>query len=334
VVEPVATSAAARASWRGAEFVVVGADLAAAVVAAGLPRRTGLVIVTDLPPDDAVWRSAVALGVGHVLQLPADEPVLAELLGVALDTDAIDGRVIAVVGGCGGAGASTLAAALAVSSAAVGDTMLVDGDVLGGGLDVLLGVEREPGARWSDLAATKGRLGAAALSSALVSASRLRLLSWGRDPADVVTPDAAAAVMAAASRAFAVTVVDLPRWLGPATQPLIAAADAVVVVVPATVRATAAAISAVSRLARDGNELRLVVRDPGGGRLRSSEVAAALGLVVTATYRSEPAVVRAADRGQPPLRQPRGSRRRTHGSLGEACRRVLAELDAAKRVAA
>jgi hypothetical protein len=70
-----------------------------------------------------------------------------------------------------------------------------------------------------------------------------------------------------------------------------------------------------------------VVRDPGSGQLAAAEVGEALGLAVQAAYRSEQSVIRAADRGQPPLR-------RARGSLHHACEHVLAELPAATRVAA
>ncbi|MGZ4743893.1 MAG: P-loop NTPase [Oryzihumus sp.] len=67
-------------------------------------------------------------------------------------------HVIGVVGGSGGVGATVLAAALATRAAATGRTVAcVDGDVLGGGLDVTFGLEQEPGLRWPDLAAALGR---------------------------------------------------------------------------------------------------------------------------------------------------------------------------------
>ena len=60
-----------------------------------------------------------------------------------------------VVGGSGGVGASTFAAVLAAVTARA---MLVDIDVVGGGIDVLLGIEDVPGARWSGLRVGGGRL--------------------------------------------------------------------------------------------------------------------------------------------------------------------------------
>jgi secretion/DNA translocation related CpaE-like protein len=316
-VEVVGASVGARAAWRAAQIVVVGSDLAAAVAAAGLPRRGDVVVVTAGEPDEELWRATVGLGAGRLLVLPGDEQRLVELLSDALEVTAVAASTIAVVGGCGGAGASTLAAALAITAARASQTLLIDGDWFGGGLDVLLGVEQRPGARWPDLAGTRGRLGTAALSEAVLRVDGLAVLSWDRSGAAHLEADAAAAVMSAATRAFSWVVLDLPRCLDAASAGLAAAADLAVIVVPATVRATAAAAMVAGQLVASCPQLRLVVRDAGAGRLAVAEVAAALGLSVIATVQSEAGVALAAQRGEPPLRRPRGS-------LAQACRAVLA----------
>src|SRR5690349_916184 len=64
------------------------------------------------------------------------------------------GLVLGVVGGSGGVGASSFAAVLAATA---GRSLLVDLDVAGGGLDVVLGIEAEAGARWSGLHLAGGR---------------------------------------------------------------------------------------------------------------------------------------------------------------------------------
>jgi hypothetical protein len=59
--------------------------------------------------------------------------------------------VVGVVGGSGGVGASTFAAVLALGAARAtrGPAVLIDLDPIGGGIDVLLGVQSIPGLRWS-----------------------------------------------------------------------------------------------------------------------------------------------------------------------------------------
>jgi secretion/DNA translocation related CpaE-like protein len=115
--------------------------------------------------------------------------------------------VIGVVGGRGGAGASTFAAVLAAMAGLGGRALLVDLDPLAGGVDVLLGVESVPGARWSGLRLDGGRLDAAALLDGLPSWGRVAVLAADRDP----PPTSVSQVLDVAARSGPV-VVDLGRW--------------------------------------------------------------------------------------------------------------------------
>ena len=112
--------------------------------------------------------------------------------------------VIGVVGGSGGVGASSFAAVLA---AAAGGALLVDLDVTGGGMDVTLGIESVPGARWSGLRLAGGRLDPAALVGGLPRWRRVPVLA--ADVADL-DPDAVLQVLDVARTAGPV-VLDLPR---------------------------------------------------------------------------------------------------------------------------
>ena len=70
-----------------------------------------------------------------------------------------NGCVVGVAGGSGGVGASVLVAALGVRAVTAGRTAVcVDGQRLGGGLDVTLGLEQERGLRWPDLAGVRGQV--------------------------------------------------------------------------------------------------------------------------------------------------------------------------------
>jgi secretion/DNA translocation related CpaE-like protein len=318
-VELVVDSAAVRGRWNLAAAVVVGADLAPSIAAAGLPRRADVVVVTSSAVDPELWRTAVEIGASRVVALPEDERILVEVLTDVVDASTTSvgaAGVIGVLGGCGGAGASTLAAAVAVTGAAAVATALIDMDPMGGGLDVVLGLEQQSGARWPELAATRGRLGAATLRDALVRSGSLSLLSWGRAAGNTPSVEATGAVLDAAVRGHRIVVVDLPRCLHPPGALAASAADLLVLVVPATVRAAAAAAAVVAALPAGIGRIRLIVRDPGGGRLTAAEIGNALGLPVLATLRTEQSVVAAASRGDPPLR-------RKHGSLAEVSRAVV-----------
>src|SRR5690606_35824862 len=110
-------------------LVAVGLDEADAVARVGLPRRPGVVVVGfDGDDEAAAWRYGVAVGAETVLFLPQHAEALVERLG-----DAADGQnravTVGVTGARGGAGASTLAAALALSAGARAlRTVLVDTD--------------------------------------------------------------------------------------------------------------------------------------------------------------------------------------------------------------
>jgi secretion/DNA translocation related CpaE-like protein len=318
-VEVVASSGGLRAVWRSPAVLVVGSDLAAVTASARLPHRPAVVVVATDAPDDALWRSTIELGATGLLVMPGDERRLVDLLSDAAEEAPPGESTIAVIGGCGGAGASTLALGLALTSARAGLTALIDGDRFGGGLDVLLGIEQRPGMRWPDLAATRGRLGVAALTDALPWVDELAVLSWDRNGSVDLAVDAAAAVMNAAVRGFRSVVIDLPRRFDPGSTALVRSADVVVMLVPATVRGTAAAAMIAAELASECPQVQLVVRDAGAGRLTVGEVSGALGLQVIASLHSEPGVAVAAERGESPIRRGRGS-------LHDACCAVLAAV--------
>lgn len=304
------------AGWRSADVVIVGADLAPAIAASDPGRRQGVVVITAGPRDDGLWRAAVELGAIGLFSVPQEERDIVELMAEISEPAVSASSVLAVIGGCGGAGASTLAAALALTSSRSRPTVVIDGDRLGGGLDVLLGIEQSPGLRWAELATTRGRLQSASFSGRLPQAAGCALLSWDRGGNEVATPDATAAVVAAASRAFRRVVIDLPRLQDPAAAVLTRAADRIIVITTAAVRAIAATSCLLADLAMGFAQVDLVVRDPGGGRCAVREVEQVVGIPVRVTIASEPAVAAAIDRGAGPLVRPRGS-------LARACDELL-----------
>jgi hypothetical protein len=114
------------------------------------------------------------------------------------------GTVLGVLGGSGGVGASSFAA---VAAAVRGGSVLIDLDVTGCGIDVTLGIEAAPGARWSGLRVAGGRLDPAALIDGLPRWGPVAVL--GADVPEL-DPSAVLQVLEAASDAAPV-VVDLPR---------------------------------------------------------------------------------------------------------------------------
>lgn len=295
-----------RADWESADLVVVDAA-AAHECAARLPRRERVILVADGPPTLADWQAATAVGADRVLGIPEDEAALVAAFGDPGVRSSGDGAVVAVIGGCGGAGASCLAAAVALEAArprASGPgtawTLLVDADPLGAGLDLLLGIEAKSGLRWSGLAVEGGRVSADALRAALPACSAtLSVLACDRAGGGVgaPTPAAATAVVEAGRAVGGLVVCDVPRLPSAVGDSLLDAADLVVVVVPATVRGGVAAEHVLSRVSERNPNQGLVIRGPAPGGLRGGDLAESLGVPLLAAVRPEPGIDVMLERG-------------------------------------
>jgi secretion/DNA translocation related CpaE-like protein len=306
--------AAARARWARAPLVVVGADQAAACLRARLPRRHRLVLAGPGPG----WELAESLGAEYVVELPEAADWLLRKFG-ALFADGA-GRVVAVVGGRGGAGASVLAGALAVTAAgARRRTLLVDADPLGGGLDLILGWEGVDGLRWPGLASTDGQLDPLALVRSLPQRGDLMMVSFDRGDPLPLPAAAMAAVLDAGRRARDVVVVDLPRQLDDAAVAALQGADHTLLVVPAELRATAAATQVAKAAALHCASVSVVVRGPAPGSLSAPEVARSVGFPLAGLLPPEPGLVKSLEHGQAPASAGRGP-------LADLCRQILADL--------
>ena len=202
-----------------APVVLLDAAMLRVAARAVLPRRPGIVVVGVGEPADEMWELCVRLGVERTVAIggAASEQLLIDLLSDAVPGVPGRGQCLAVLGACGGAGASVFAAALALAAARTGtDSLLVDADPWGAGPMCSWASRRSPGLRWGDLAAGSGRLPADALQRALPSVGagrgRVAVLTFGRVPRGgrriAPTMDA---VLASGRRAGRMTVVDLPR---------------------------------------------------------------------------------------------------------------------------
>jgi secretion/DNA translocation related CpaE-like protein len=308
---------AVRTRYMGAPLVLVGDDLAEAVVRARLPRRGGVVVVS-LEAGEHLLVQAQRLGAEFVASLPTAQPWLLDRLASATALDTRVARILGVVGGRGGAGASTLAVALAVTAVrAEQHTLLIDADPRGGGIDLTLGLEHEEGLRWPDFAGASGRIDPGVLTDALPKHGLLAVLSWGRDAVAEAPMAAMRAALAAGRRGVDVVVIDLPRCVDEAAAIGIGAADRVYVVVPAELRATSSAVVTIREVGDHTDRLGAVVRGPSPGGLRADEVASAVGLPLLGEFPTVPGLPGAVERGYAPA----GSGR---GPIAALCRALLA----------
>ncbi|BCJ65144.1 septum formation initiator [Polymorphospora rubra] len=312
--------AAARSRWNTAPLVLVGSDQVQPCLRARLPGRPRLVLVGRSGADNTVFEVAHLIGAEHVALLPAAEPWLVDRFAEPVVEGTAAGRIVAVVGGRGGAGASVLAGGLAITASRAGlRTLLVDADPLGGGLDLVLGWEQLEGLRWPALTRADGRVDVPALVRALPGRGDLVMLSWDRGDLLDLPAEAMAATIDAGRRGRDIVVVDLPRQFDDAAVVALQAADHAFVIVPAELRATAAAARVAAAAAVHSTNLAAIVRGPAPGRLKGREIARALGMPLAGTLRPEPGLCRGLERGEAPGATGRGP-------LAELCQRIIAEI--------
>jgi secretion/DNA translocation related CpaE-like protein len=304
---------ALRRAHRSAPLVLLGADVLGSGTVRALPRRPGVVVVSGRPLPAPDWAAAVEVGAERVAVLPEDEGWLLSRSAVATRTPADRGRLIAVGGSCGGAGTSTVAAALALTAAP--GVVLVDADPWGAGLDLLLGAERADGLRWPELADLRGRVDGDALTAALPEVGGVHVLAASRAAPVPVPGDALAAVVEAVRAAGRSVVVDLPRGERSADD-VLADADLALLVVPARLRPATAARLLVDAPGSAWAAAELVVRQVAGG-LSREEVSDVVGRPVLAGLPHDRSAVPRGERGEPPALSPRSP-------LGSLARRVLA----------
>lgn len=309
--EVVGDVSAGMRSWTGASLVFVGGDMAAAVARADPVRRRHVHVVVRGEAPDGLFREALGCGAHAVLTLPRSEAQVVDLLTDAADGKARDGVLVGVVGGAGGVGTTTFAAALALACAERAPALLIDGDVLGAGVDIVLGVDAVTGTRWDGLARPVGRLSATALRDALPGRDQLSVLSWPVDRTFDLPSAAVRDVLAASLRAFPVVVVDLPRHSSPMPDELLERCHSLVLVSTLALPAVSAAARKISNL--PARSTGVVLRGRNGRD--AAEVARVLGRPVLASMRDQQGLDEAVALGLGPVRSGRGP-------LARAARRV------------
>lgn len=168
---------------------------------------------------------------------------------------------------------------------------VVDLDVTGGGLDVVFGIEREAGLRWSAVAEADGELDGPALFEALPAARSIGVLSHGRE----LTPVPDQVIAAAIDGLSSVCDLLLLDAATPAQLQVVPTGVAVVVVAHGTIRGTAAAAATVGALRAAGRDPVVVLRDVST-RL-AAQFADVVDAPVLARVGTERRVERAAERG-------------------------------------
>lgn len=225
---------------------------------------------------------------GSVYALPAQATELLRAMGKPQWGTHRNGITLAVTGASGGVGVSSFAVALAKCAT---PATLIDAVPDSGGLDLLMGMENSPGIRWQDIDLEQGKVDGEALrnalpqhrcGTALLTTQRTRVADpWCLNPRKVE------GAVAALGSAAGMSVIDMPRS-GEIADTVLAAADAVVLVVPQQVRGVGAAVGCMARWAEYKKPLLVVVRAIGYSGLTVEDVEHILEVKVTAQIPSLP----------------------------------------------
>lgn len=224
---------------------------------------------------------------------------------------------IAVVATGGGAGASTLAAAIARVAAheRVGAVTLIDAVAYSGGMDLLLGIEKHEGLRWPDLNLGEGHIAAHDLRACLpttddgIAVLTERRASDGtrsfRNHEDIET------VLSALHSEPGISVVDahpshIPRSI-----------DAAVLVCPAELRCAARAEHLSAQLSAEQIPSCLVVRHRQWSSLSVEEIENLVRSEVIAEIGTIRGLTKTAESGGLPNRMPKPLSIISHAVLAE-----------------
>lgn len=255
-------------------------------------------------------------GAADVLTGPfTGEVVLAslnEILQATPVAGALNGGVISVVKGCGGAGATTLALNVA-ALLAQGDekrarparsTAVLDLDLQFGDADLAL--DLQPRSTVVDVLRAKDRVDPRFLEGVMTEhPTGLKLLAAAPSliPLDAMTADFAVDLVEHATGAFERTVIDLPASWTDWTFPVLARSDVIVLVTTPTVAGAIGARRVLDALKEAAVQRPiLLVLNKLVGLLdtfeKPSRIGRSLEMGVDASLGLDPAAVKAADRGK------------------------------------
>lgn len=295
--------------WHQASLVLIGADAAASVAELALPRRSQVYLVGFDAATASAWS----------MPLNAAVVVLPEALGwlralIADGLSRVQAPAIAVIGGSGGVGCSTLTAGLAYCATRRNlRSAIVDADPIGGGIDLLVGAESAPGWRWQRLTGAEGAVGD--LSAHLPMVDKVALVSMSRSGTPDVTREPMAAVVGSVRRHFGLVVIDAGRLQAGCAREAVRLASCSLLVVAQDVRSVAAAQQVLREA--DAPDVQVVVRQISGAALDAQSIADVLTLPLAGVLPEDARLRRAAERGEPPGNVPKQP-------WTKACEKVLA----------
>ena len=275
-----------------------------------------VVILAPETSSARTWSLALQLNAQHVEVLPSETNWLLEHL---VPPTKLRAHIVAITPVVGGAGASTVACALAGQYATQGlKVCLVDADPRAGGLDVIMGCEQASGMRWVDLVDLEGSVDGAEIYQSLIITRGVHLVAPKRGQFDVEASGITSVIETVAT-ACDVVIIDTPRLSDDMTAQLHSVSDDLLLVMPTTVQASSLVTAHRESLSR--NRCGLVARQIPGSGLTPVAVAQALDIPLRASLPTDARIVEQVEQGLGLTHVTLGSFSRTINQLSTAIER-------------
>jgi secretion/DNA translocation related CpaE-like protein len=281
--------------WRRAQAILIGGDLVEDIAGLALPPRHGIFLVGTSDENDRLCAWSMPLS-ATVVSLPEGARWLSRVFFEPADPADEPAEIVALIGGAGGVGVSTLAAGLSI---AVGKTQaptaVVDLDMTGGGIDLVFGAEAADGWRWDKLTTASGQM--ADITAHLPRSQNVTLVSMPRELDKPVPASAVRAVIDCLARSHRFIVLDLGHSPVDLVEDALAVSTRQVVVTGTMVRHVAATRSLVKHFPR---RWEVIVRQTQHGSLAPGAICEALGMPLLGVLPENKRLALAADQGIPP----------------------------------
>lgn len=252
-----------------------------------------LVVVGTTGPE--TWRRAAKLSANHIAVIPDSREWLVEHLSAPASKL---GLCVGIIPGAGGAGASLLSCGLAFHARQFfTDVVLIDLDETSAGLDIVLGIEGQPGMRWQDFYTLTGSISGSDILRGLPIRDGVALLT--HNESEIQVDDFLPSTIIEQLRSTSeLVIIDLPKF---SNQKVIAnvlqQCDIVLVVTPSTVRGSASTKKAIAAIAKHATDVELVVRNFPGTNFDALRIAQSIDVPLAGVINSDPRIVEQIEQG-------------------------------------
>jgi len=254
-----------------------------------------IVLVVIGATGPATWQFAAKLSANHIAVIPDSRDWLVAHLSAPVTKK---GLCVAIIPGSGGAGASLLSVGLAFHARQLfSDVVLVDLDESSAGLDIVLGIETQPGMRWQDFHSLTGSISGSDILRGLPARDGVALLTHN-DSKSTPAKFAPDAIIEQLRGVSGLVIIDFPRFTNQiAAVKILQQCDVAFVVSPSTVRGSATTKIAISKISKHVTTTELVIRNLPGTNLDALRIAQSLDVPLAGVVNSDPRIVEQIEQG-------------------------------------